>query len=178
MNDWPFFERNGFLSLRRLPGRHIILKLANPANELHSMAITNFNNDQTLELLAVYDMAQVYQLMRPVPVAAIIPGGDASKDLYIGMTSQLREIQKASASQSESWEKKRLEDARTGGKTEDLLETLLNDVVQDASGSYDLLVRPATACKAGYFYNIVITSKRPGAQIIAPASIQFIPESP
>jgi hypothetical protein len=56
VGDWSAAERNAFRQLQALPGRHVILELAQPA------ADSQAGEDRTLDLLARDDMAQIYRL--------------------------------------------------------------------------------------------------------------------
>jgi hypothetical protein len=87
---WPAAEQKAFLTLRVLPGRHVIVNLMAPSKLRESGEKQGFRNDMTLDLLAQYDMTQVYRLVMPVPIGLGIPGGDASGEGSVFLSGAIR----------------------------------------------------------------------------------------
>jgi len=181
--EWPFAERDGFLAIRRLPGRHVIFDLTSPANPYRSEVKKSFLDDLTLDILAAYDMAQIYRLVQPVPLDNSIPMGDASaKHSDIGpenhSAQQMQEVQVASLHQYFLWLRKQPLGASSGGRNDESVEALFDDLLKDAPGTYDLLVRPGFACRLGAFYRVTIAFHRAGVRLFAPSLIQMVPATP
>jgi hypothetical protein len=179
---WPAAEQKAFLTLRVLPGRHAIVNLMAPSKLRESGEKQGFRNDMTLDFLAQYDMTQVYRLVTPVPIGLNIPGGDASGEgsgFFVGSDPawQLQQVQAASAAQDAFWAAKRFYATPTGGRAEDSIETLLQDVLADSRGTYDLVVQPKFECRVGAMYSVAVSLQKPGILIFAPSAIQMLPIS-
>jgi hypothetical protein len=178
---WPAAEQKAYLTLRALQGRHVIVNLMAPSLLHESVEKRGFRNDMTLDWLALYDMTQVYRLVTPVPLGFTIPGGDASGEgsVFFGGGSdpawQLQQLQAASAAQDASWAVKRFYAAFTGGRAEDSIKTLLQDVLADSRGTYDLIVKPHFECRIGEMYSVTVSTRKPGVRIFAPSVIQMLP---
>jgi hypothetical protein len=176
---WPFAERNSFMALRKLPGRHVIVELRDPANPYHSTVKARFDNDATLEALIPYDMAQIYRLVDPVLASALIPMGDASTlHTDIGPENhgawQLQEVQRASAAQSYVWAQQNLI-AQSGGRAEGTVDALLQDILRDAPAAYDLLAQPSFPCRLGGMYPVLVSARSQNIRIFGPQQVQIVP---
>ena len=179
--QWPASEQSGFLILRGLDGRHVIIDLTNPADPYHSTLKESFKGDRTLEYLSSFDMAQVYRLVAPVPMSSLIPMGDAATEHEdIGPRNhdqkQLHEVQIASE-QQDALTAAKLRGIANGGRSETSLEALLADVSADEQGSYEMLLQSTARCDVGGMYPLTITSHRPGVRVFGPVEIQMIPAS-
>jgi hypothetical protein len=178
LREWAMAELDGFLAIRRLSGRHVIFDLTSPANPYHSAAMNRFMNDSTLDILATYDMAQIYRLVESVPLSTSIPMGDAST-LHVDIgpenhaAAQVQQLQDASQRQSFLWLQK--QPSINGGRNDESVEALFEDVLLDAPGSYDLMVQPEFGCRPNAFYRDTITSRRIGVHLFAPSVVQMMP---
>jgi hypothetical protein len=175
-SEWPPYEEAGFMALRKIPGRHVIVDLTDPANPYHSREKESFGEDHILEYLALFDMSQIYKLIDPVPTSASIPMGDASTvhvDIGPGNHSleQMQEVANASETQSQIWSQTNT----TGGRYDETLDALFEDILKDAPGSYDSIVQATTSCEPGRIYSVNVTSRVPGVRLFGPNSTQVIP---
>jgi hypothetical protein len=181
-SQWPPKELEAFIALRKLPGRHILVFLMNESGLHESREKMDFRHDQTFDTLAMFDMTQVYRLIRPVPSSLSIPGGDASSGggasaggaSAIDLQWQLQQVQNASAAQSAFWARK-LYGTASGGRAEDSIGALVDDLLRDASGSYDLVIKPKFKCQEGEMYSLSVSSLTPNVRLFAPQVIQMLP---
>ncbi len=180
---WPLYEEKGFLALRALSGRHVIIILANPANPFRSFAKANFQNDRTLPFLASYDMAQIYQVLPEIPLSTTIPSGDAAtlhEDIGgpdVHSFRQLEDLKQTSDEQAALWARQRSLGSVNGGRYGTRPEELIEDIAKDAPGAYDAVVQGQPGCRLGAFYSVEVTTTRPGTHLFAPRIIQMIPAS-
>jgi hypothetical protein len=168
------------MALRRIPGRHVIVDLSDPANPSHSKEKESFTNDRTLDSLASFDGSQIYRLIEPVPISASIPMGDAStvhEDIGPGnhATRQMDEVVGASRMQDQIWSQTNAANNSTGGRYDATLDALFRDILKDAPGSYDSIVQASTSCKPGRMYSVNVTSRVRGVRLFGPNIVQEIP---
>jgi hypothetical protein len=176
-SQWPPKELEAFIALRKLPGRHIVVFLMNESGLHESREKMDFRHDQTFDTLAMFDMTQVYRLIRSVPSSLSIPGGDASSGGGASGTDlqwQLDQVQNASAAQSAFWATQ-LHGTASGGRAEDSIGALVDDLLKDASGSYDLVIKPKFKCQEGAMYSLSVSSLTPNVRLFAPQIIQMLP---
>ncbi len=72
LEDWQHDELDAFLTLHRLEGRHIIIRLFNNDNPHQFRVKDVFMRDLTLDKAASYDIAVLYRLLTPVNSGAVI----------------------------------------------------------------------------------------------------------
>ena len=61
----------------------------------------------------------------------------------------------------------------TGGRTAPTVDALLQAIVADAPGSYDLVLHPLFSCEPGASYSLRITSFQPNLQLFYPSAIRM-----
>jgi hypothetical protein len=61
----------------------------------------------------------------------------------------------------------------TGGRTAPTVDALLQAIVADAPGSYDLVLHPLFSCEPGTSYSLRITSFQPNLQLFYPSAIRM-----
>ena len=177
---WPGHEAAAFVKLGDLPGRHVIIDLQDPANPFRSPVKSSFIADRTMERLALFDGSQVYGLVNSVPSDALIPSGDASTiHSDIGPENhgaeQLQQVQRASREQSNLWAEKNAMNNLTGGRKDETLDEIFQEVLNDAAGSYDAVALPVRDCIAGRVYSVNVTSTVVGVRVFGPNAVQMIP---
>jgi hypothetical protein len=67
--------------------------------------------------------------------------------------------------------------AATGGRGAPTIPALLQGIIADAPGSYDLTIHPRFSCQPGSSYSLRITSFRPDVQLFYPSAIRMASES-
>lgn len=146
--EWPTAERDAFRQLQKLSGRHVIVELARVVDDsaIPSEEVA-YVQDRTLDLAASNDMAQIYRL-----AAAPAPGGTG------GATPAPLPAHPYEA---------------TGGQRATTVDALFHDIVADAPGSYDLVIRPLFSCKPGESYSLRITSFVPDTLLFYPSAIRM-----
>ncbi len=179
---WPSKELSAFDVLRKLPGRHIVFRLLVPDLDRPKRMQAVFRNDSTMEGIAQYDGAQVYQLADPVDIRLAIPSGDASSSHPLdevdadGRFDQQIRGRLAEEQQNKIWLQRRMGTA-SGGRSESSIQTLVEELIADASGSYDLTVQGRFTCRVGAMYPVRVAAARPDVMIYAPIEIQEIPSA-
>ena len=180
LKQWKTSELQAFLTLRSLPGRHVIIRLFDQQNPQRLPLKAALTADRTLEVAASYDLAPIYQLDSLQEAARSIPGGDASAEHssvfpdLLGV-EQSRQMQAASEAQGRAWTRRSEVNRLSAGGTESDVGALLADVLRDASGTYDLIVQPRYACPSPVLRPVSIESTDPALRIYGPQAIQMIP---
>lgn len=177
---WPVYEEAAFMSLRKLPGRHVIVLLCDPSNPFHSEVKKSFNHDRTLDSLALFDASQIYRLLEPSSLDLTIPMGDASTEhMDIGPDNhaayQAGQVSGAAEDQDRLWAQRNPASVASGGRDEADVDTLFKDIFQDAAGSYDSIVQGSPPCEIGRIYPANVSPTVPNIHIFGPTQIQLIP---
>jgi hypothetical protein len=63
--------------------------------------------------------------------------------------------------------------AATGGRSAPTIAALLQGIIADAPGSYELSIHPRFSCQPGSSYSLRITSFRPDVQLFYPSAIRM-----
>ena len=180
LKQWKTSELQAFLTLRSLPGRHVIIRLFDQRNPQRLPLKAALTADRTLEVAASYDLAPIYEQDPPQEVARSIPGGDASAVHFeaspdlLGI-EQSRQMQAASDAQGRAWNYRFEVNRKSAGGAESTVEALLDDVLRDASSTYDLIVQPNYACPKATLRPVSIEPTDPTLRIFGPQAIQMIP---
>jgi hypothetical protein len=179
-SQWPPYEQAAFMTLRKRPGRHVIVDLADPTNPHRNPEVNKFIGDPTLDYLANFDSSQIYKFLDPTPTGASIPMGDAStKHTDIGpgnhSAEQMQEVATANDIQGSIWWLTKQNSSANGGRYDETLDALFKDILQDAPGSYDAIIQTSTTCEPGQIYSVKVTSTLPSVLLLGPNSIQEIP---
>jgi hypothetical protein len=182
LDRWVRAEETAFLALRRLEGRHAIVRLFHEENPHHFRMKTMSANDYALDTFASLDIAEIYRLLQTVPLSSAIPMGDASSENsppgVDPNLSQLSQVQSASEQQSAIWASRGRWDELTAGRAEDSTKTLMEDLIRDNRSTYHLIVQPEFPCGDARFRLISITTQLANVRLFAPHEIQMIPYRP
>lgn len=183
VSKWAASELQAFLALRRLDGRHVVVRFFDPANPHLFLLKAALVRDTTLEVAASYDIAVVYALQPPIDTGMSIPGGDGSSSHMdaspdtLGFEQSLQ-MQAASNTQATAWKERFAQNRSSAGRTEPSASALLNDVIKDAAGTYDLVVQPRYACPDHALRPVWIQPAAKDLLILGPSRIQMIPYTP
>jgi hypothetical protein len=183
IDKWKSSELSAFLKLRRLPGRHVIVRAFDERNP-HRFAIKDeVARDATLEVAASYDIATLYSLLTPVNDNLTIPGGDASAEHIDQMPdvlgiNQSAQLQILSQEQGATFARRSDFNRYTPGKTEASLVELIQDVIDDGASTYDLVMQPHFACPDTSLRPFWISPNIRNLRIFSPSAIQMIPYVP
>lgn len=168
------------MRLRKLSGRHVIVVLRDPGNPFHSKVKKSFDDDHTLDTLALFDASQVYRMVQPSSLALSIPMGDASTEhLDIGPDNhtayQVEQMSGAEQDQDRLWAQLNPENVPNGGRNEPSVQAMFTDILQDAGGSYDSIVLGLPPCQIGKIYPANVSPTVPNIRIFGPTQVQIIP---
>jgi hypothetical protein len=165
--DWTKAERAAFRQLQARSGRHVIVELvsspaAHPPSDPGPRADADaFDQDRTLDLVARDDMAQIYRLAAPTTAVTGQIGVTQSNVAHSNLTHSNKEQHEA-----------------TGGSTGQTVDELFRAIVNDAPGSYDLVVHPLFSCQPGTAYSLGISTSRPDTQLFYPSTIRMAADTP